>query len=51
MFVQVIEGKTTDPKALMEHGDRWQQEVRPGYRRSRYQRVVRRVSVQNFTAR
>ena len=30
MFVQVIEGKTSDPTALMEHGDRWQREVRPG---------------------
>jgi hypothetical protein len=30
MFVQVIEGKTSDPAALMEHGDRWQRDVRPG---------------------
>ncbi len=30
MFVQVIEGKTSDPAALMEHSDRWQREVRPG---------------------
>lgn len=30
MFVQVIEGRTSDPEGLMEHGDRWQREVRPG---------------------
>jgi hypothetical protein len=30
MFVQIIEGKTSDPRALMEHGDRWQTELRPG---------------------
>ncbi len=30
MFVQVIEGRTSDPAAIIEHGDRWQQEVRPG---------------------
>jgi hypothetical protein len=30
MFVQVIEGTTSDPAALMEHGDRWQRDVRPG---------------------
>ena len=30
MFVQVIEGRTTDPAAIIEHGDRWQREVRPG---------------------
>ena len=30
MFVQVIEGTTSDPAALIEHGDRWQREVRPG---------------------
>jgi hypothetical protein len=30
MFVQVIEGRTSDAAALMEHGDRWQEEVRPG---------------------
>ncbi|MEY2424262.1 MAG: hypothetical protein QOI95_4329 [Acidimicrobiaceae bacterium] len=30
MFVQVIEGKTNDPSAIIEQGDRWQREVRPG---------------------
>jgi len=30
MFVQIIEGRTSDPRALIEHGDRWQREVRPG---------------------
>lgn len=30
MFVQVIEGKTSDPKAIIEHGERWQRELRPG---------------------
>ena len=30
MFVQVIEGKTSDPAAINAQGDRWQQEVRPG---------------------
>jgi hypothetical protein len=30
MFVQVIEGRTGDPAAIIEHGDRWQREVRPG---------------------
>lgn len=30
MFVQVIEGRTKEATALLEHGDRWQQEVRPG---------------------
>jgi hypothetical protein len=30
MFVQVIEGKTSDPAAINEQGERWQQEVRPG---------------------
>jgi hypothetical protein len=30
MFVQIIEGRTSDAKALIEHGDRWQTEVRPG---------------------
>src|SRR6478736_5199369 len=30
MFVQVIEGRTSDPAAIIEHGDRWQREVRPG---------------------
>jgi hypothetical protein len=30
MFVQIIEGRTSDPKALMDHGEQWQQDVRPG---------------------
>ena len=30
MFVQIVEGRTSDGKALMDHGDRWQSEVRPG---------------------
>ena len=30
MFVQIIEGRTTDGKALMERGQSWQQELRPG---------------------
>lgn len=30
MFVQIIEGRTTDGKALMERGESWQQELRPG---------------------
>lgn len=30
MFVQVIEGRTSDPAAIIEHGDRWQRDVRPG---------------------
>lgn len=30
MFVQVIEGRTSDPAGIIEHGDRWQREVRPG---------------------
>ena len=30
MFVQVIEGTTSDPAALVEEGDRWQRDVRPG---------------------
>ena len=30
MFVQVIEGKTSNPAAIIEHGDRWQKDVRPG---------------------
>jgi hypothetical protein len=30
MFVQVIEGKTSNPAAIIEHGDRWQRELRPG---------------------
>lgn len=30
MFVQIIEGRTNDPQALRDHGERWQQELRPG---------------------
>lgn len=30
MFVQVIEGRTSDPAGFMEHGERWQRELRPG---------------------
>lgn len=30
MFVQVIEGRTSDPAAIIEHGERWQRELRPG---------------------
>src|SRR5687767_702102 len=30
MFVQVIEGKASDPAAIIEHGERWQRELRPG---------------------
>ena len=30
MFVQVIEGRTSDPAALVAHGERWEQELRPG---------------------
>lgn len=30
MFVQVIEGKTSDPGALIEHGEKWQRDLRPG---------------------
>lgn len=30
MFVQVIEGTTSDPTAIIEHGERWQQDLRPG---------------------
>jgi hypothetical protein len=30
MFVQVIEGKTKDPAGIIEQGDRWQRELRPG---------------------
>jgi hypothetical protein len=30
MFVQVIEGKTSDPEGVIEQGERWQQELRPG---------------------
>jgi len=30
MFVQIIEGKTSDAEGLMAHGDKWQEDVRPG---------------------
>jgi len=30
MFVQVIEGKTSDPAGIIEHGERWQRDLRPG---------------------
>ncbi|MEY2453954.1 MAG: hypothetical protein QOD92_3528 [Acidimicrobiaceae bacterium] len=30
MFVQVIEGRTNDPAGIVEQGDRWQRDVRPG---------------------
>jgi hypothetical protein len=30
MFVQIIEGRTSDAKALMDHGEQWQHDVRPG---------------------
>src|SRR4051812_3823702 len=30
MFVQVIEGKTSDPAAINAQGERWQREVGPG---------------------
>jgi len=30
MFVQVIEGRTKDPAAIAEQGERWQRELRPG---------------------
>lgn len=30
MFVQVIEGKTRDAAAVIEHGERWQRDLRPG---------------------
>jgi len=30
MFVQVIEGRSSDPTAIIEHGERWQKELRPG---------------------
>jgi hypothetical protein len=29
MFVQIVEGRTSNAKALMEQGERWQQDVRP----------------------
>ena len=30
MFVQVIEGRTKDPKALTDHGKQWERDVKPG---------------------
>lgn len=30
MFVQVIEGRISDPTAVVAHGERWQRELRPG---------------------
>lgn len=30
MFVQIIEGRTTDPEGLSRQGERWQAELRPG---------------------
>lgn len=30
MFVQVIEGRTSNPQGFIEMGDRWQKELRPG---------------------
>jgi len=30
MFVQVIEGRTSDPAGILEHGERWQRDLRPG---------------------
>ena len=30
MFVQVIEGRTSNAAAIVEHGERWQRELRPG---------------------
>jgi hypothetical protein len=30
MFVQIIEGRTSDAEGLLAQGDRWQEEVRPG---------------------
>jgi hypothetical protein len=30
VFVQVIEGKTSDAAAIIEHGERWQRDLRPG---------------------
>jgi len=30
MFVQVIEGRTSDPAAVTAHGEQWQHDVRPG---------------------
>jgi hypothetical protein len=30
MFVQVIEGRTSDPAGFLEQGERWQRELRPG---------------------
>jgi hypothetical protein len=30
MFVQVIEGRTSNATAIIEHGEQWQRDVRPG---------------------
>jgi hypothetical protein len=30
MFVQVIEGRTSDPEGLLRRGERWMEELRPG---------------------
>jgi hypothetical protein len=30
MFVQIIEGRTSDPEALVAQGDAWDRDVRPG---------------------
>jgi len=30
MFVQIIEGKTSDPRAIVERGEQWQRDLRPG---------------------
>lgn len=30
MFVQIIEGRTSNPAEIADHGDRWEREVRPG---------------------
>jgi hypothetical protein len=30
MFVQIIEGRTNDPKALAERGESWQRDMKPG---------------------
>ena len=44
MFVQIIEGRTSDPKALMEHGDAWQDGGEAGRHRvpRRHRRCHRR---------
>jgi hypothetical protein len=30
MFVQIIEGRTSDPQAMKDHGEAWQRDLRPG---------------------